>query len=96
MLAVAGGVLDVAALAGGHTHATGVDVSVFTALPPGWGPSVVLESPAATLTLVPYQAVGYLALAPSIRLTPSQYQDAINIATGRFSPLSAPGRCPRR
>ncbi|NHN41377.1 hypothetical protein G9C85_06960 [Halorubellus sp. JP-L1] len=62
VLAVAGGVLDVAALSG-HSHATGVDLSVFTALPPGWGPTVVFETPRATVRLVPYQFVGYLALA---------------------------------
>jgi hypothetical protein len=62
VLAVAGGVVDVAALAG-HTHATGVDLSVFTALPPGWGPTVVFETPAVTVRLVPYQVVGYAALA---------------------------------
>lgn len=63
VLAFAGGVVDVAALSGGHTHGTGVDVAVFSALPPGWGPTVVLEAPALTVTLVPYKVVGYVALA---------------------------------
>jgi hypothetical protein len=63
VLAVAGGVVDAAILSGGHTHATGVDVAVFSALPPGWGPTVVLEAPSLTVTLVPYKVVGYVALA---------------------------------
>jgi hypothetical protein len=65
VLALAGGVLDVSLFADGHTHVhgTGVDVTLFTSLPPGWGPTLVLESPGVTLTLVPYQVVGYLGLA---------------------------------
>lgn len=62
-LAFAGGVVDVAVLGGGHAHGAGVDLAVFTALPPGWGPTVVLEAPAVTVTLVPYKVVGYVALA---------------------------------
>jgi hypothetical protein len=66
VLALAAGVLDVSLFGDGHAHVhagAGIDVSVFTALPPGWGPTVVLEAPAATLTFVPYKLVGYLALA---------------------------------
>lgn len=65
VLALAGGVLDVSLFGDGHSHvhSAGFDVAVFTSLPPGWGPTVVLESPAATLTLVPYTTVGYLGLA---------------------------------
>jgi len=67
VLAVAGGVLDVTLVADGHGHVhaagSGVDVSLFTSLPPGWGPTVVVEAGAATLTLVPYTVVGYLGLA---------------------------------
>ncbi|WP_323675516.1 hypothetical protein [Halorubellus sp. PRR65] len=64
-LAFAGGLVDVTVLADGHGHAhgAGVDLAVFTALPPGWGPTVVLDAPSATLTLVPYKVVGYVALA---------------------------------
>ena len=62
-LAFAGGLVDVTVLGGGHTHGAGVDLAVFTALPPGWGPTVVLDAPSATLTLVPYKVVGYVALA---------------------------------
>lgn len=63
VLAFAGGVVDVTPLSGGHTHSAGVDFAVFSALPPGWGPTVVLEAPALTVTLVPYKVVGYVALA---------------------------------
>lgn len=64
-LAFAGGLVDVTVFGGGHAHTHGadVDLAVFTALPPGWGPTVVLDAPAATLTLVPYKLVGYVALA---------------------------------
>ncbi|MFC6955274.1 DUF7546 family protein [Halorubellus litoreus] len=62
-LAFAGGLVDVAVLGSGHSHGAGVDLAVFTALPPGWGPTVVLDAPSLTLTLVPYKVVGYVALA---------------------------------
>jgi hypothetical protein len=61
VLAVVGGVVSTS-LFGGHVHATGVDVAVFTAAPPGWAPTVILESPTTTVTLVPYKIVGYLGL----------------------------------
>jgi hypothetical protein len=59
----AGGLVDVSLLSGGHTHGAGVDVAVFSALPPVWGPTVVLDAPSLTVTLVPYNAEGDVALA---------------------------------
>lgn len=39
----------------------GVDVSLFTA-PPGWAPRVFVNTPVFRVHLLPYKAVGYLAL----------------------------------
>lgn len=61
-LAYFGGLLDVAHVGHFHSHGGRTGLSVFTALPPGWGPTVVYEQSAFTLTLVPYKLVGYLAL----------------------------------
>lgn len=61
VLAYAGGVVDTSLL-GGHVHTSGFDVSLFTAAPPGWAPTVVVESATTTVTFVPYQVIGYLGL----------------------------------
>lgn len=60
VLAYAGGVLGVSLAA--HHHGGHHGLAVFTSLPPGWGPTVVYDHALFTLTLVPYQFVGYLAL----------------------------------
>lgn len=44
----------------GTDAATGLSVS---ALPPGWGPLVTYDAGVLSLTIVPFQFVGYLALA---------------------------------
>jgi hypothetical protein len=62
VLATAGGLLDVAHLGHFHSHGPPGGLSVFTAMPPGWAPTVVYETASATVTLVPYKLVGYLAL----------------------------------
>jgi hypothetical protein len=62
VLAYAGGVLDIAHLTHGHSHGYS-GLAVFTALPPGWGPTVVYDHALFTLRLTPYKVVGYLALA---------------------------------
>jgi hypothetical protein len=62
VLALAGGLLELAHVGHFHSHGAASGLSVFTALPPGWGPTVVYEHAAFTLTLVPYKLVGYLAL----------------------------------
>jgi len=62
VLAYVGGVLDVTHLGHSHSHGTARGLELFTSLPPGWGPTVVYDHAAFTLTLVPYQVVGYLAL----------------------------------
>ena len=63
VLALAGGLLQVAHVGHFHSHGGSSGLSVFTALPPGWGPTLVYQHAAFTLTLVPYKLVGYLALA---------------------------------
>lgn len=61
VLAYFGGLLELSHI--GHSHSHGArGLSVFTALPPGWGPTVVYDHSAFTLTLVPYKVIGYLAL----------------------------------
>lgn len=56
VLAYAGGVV-------GHGHAdTGVRV-VTWAIPPGWGPAILYNGFGLSLSLLPYQLVGYVALA---------------------------------
>jgi hypothetical protein len=62
VLLYAGGVLDLAHIGHFHSHGDPNGFSIFTALPPGWGPTVVYEHAMFTLTLIPYQLVGYLAL----------------------------------
>jgi hypothetical protein len=61
VLAYFGGVLELAHV--GHSHGHGASgLTVFTSLPPGWGPTVVYDHALFSLTMVPYQFVGYLAL----------------------------------
>lgn len=62
VLAYAGGVLELSHLGHSHRHGTPSGFVVFTSLPPGWGPTLVYDHAAFTVTLVPYQFVGYLAL----------------------------------
>lgn len=62
VLALAGGLLELAHVGHFHSHGGTSGLSVFTALPPGWGPTVVYERTTFTLTLVPFKLVGYLAL----------------------------------
>jgi hypothetical protein len=47
----------------GMAEGAGVVRVVWTTIPPGWGPAVTYAGDLATLTLVPYKLVGYLALA---------------------------------
>jgi hypothetical protein len=61
VLASAGGVVDLAHVGHSHGHSAR-GFTVFTSLPPGWGPTVVYDHALFSVTLVPYQVVGYLAL----------------------------------
>lgn len=56
-----GGLLELSHIGHSHSHGS-AGLSVFTALPPGWGPTVVYDHTAFTVTLVPYKVIGYLAL----------------------------------
>jgi len=58
LLAYTGGLVG-----SGMTEAAGVVRVVWATIPPGWGPAVTYAGDLATLTLVPYRIVGYLALA---------------------------------
>jgi len=58
LLAYTGGLVG-----SGMAEAAGVVRVVWTTIPPGWGPAVTYAGDLATLTLVPYRVVGYLALA---------------------------------
>lgn len=62
VLAYFGGLLDLTHLGHVHSHGGRTGLSVFTALPPGWGPTVVYEHSLFTATMVPFKVVGYLAL----------------------------------
>lgn len=62
VLAVVGGVVDLSHLAHGHGHSTRVRL-VYATLPPGFGPALLYSGPLVGLNLLPYQLVGYLALA---------------------------------
>jgi len=65
---LAAGYFGVVAYAGGlvgpglGTAATGLRVSI-TGVPPGWSPAVLYGGERVTLALLPFEAVGYLALA---------------------------------
>lgn len=63
VLGSAGGLFDVAHLGHFHTHGRAGGLSVFTALPPGWGPTVVYQAEWFTLSLIPFRVIGYVALA---------------------------------
>lgn len=62
LLAYFGGLLDLAQLGHFHSHGGRTGLTLFTAQPPGWGPTIVYEHSLFTATLVPYKVVGYLAL----------------------------------
>ena len=62
VLAYFGGVLELTHLGHSHSHGSASGLVVFTSLPPGWGPTVVYDHALFSLTVVPYQFVGYLAL----------------------------------
>ncbi|WP_336036603.1 DUF7546 family protein [Halobacterium yunchengense] len=63
VLAYFGGVLDLAHVGHAHSHGGASGLTVFTSLPPGWGPTVAYDHALFSVTVVPYQLVGYLALA---------------------------------
>jgi hypothetical protein len=58
LLAYTGGLVGA-----GMAEGAGVVRVVWRTIPPGWGPAVTYAGDLATLTLVPYRVVGYLALA---------------------------------
>ena len=62
VLAAVGGVIGWGHLAHGHDHAPSIRVAYAT-LPPGFGPAVLAAAGGFSLTLLPYQVVGYAALA---------------------------------
>lgn len=79
VLAYFGGVLELSHVGHAHSHGGANGLSVFTSLPPGWGPTVVYDHALFTLTLVPYQFVGYLALTYLV------YVALVDTATAAFS-----------
>lgn len=62
VLAAVGGVIDLSHLAHGHGHPPRLRVA-YSTLPPGFGPALLYSGTAVSLNLLPYQVVGYLALA---------------------------------
>lgn len=62
VLAAVGGVLDLSHVAHGHVHGTQLRVA-YASLPPGFGPAVFYSGSFVSLNLLPYQVVGYAALA---------------------------------
>jgi hypothetical protein len=62
VLAYFGGLLELAHIGHSHSHGGARGLSIFTALPPGWGPTVVYDHSLFTITAIPYKVVGYLAL----------------------------------
>ncbi|MXR20473.1 DUF7546 family protein [Halobacterium bonnevillei] len=79
VLAYFGGVLELTHLGHSHSHGGASGLTVFTSLPPGWGPTVVYDHALFSLTLVPYQFVGYLALAYLV------YAALLDTASAAFS-----------
>ena len=62
LLAAAGGLVSVGHLDHAHVHEPSLRVAYAT-LPPGFGPAVLYSGGWLSLNLLPYQVVGYLALA---------------------------------
>ncbi|MDZ7702054.1 MAG: hypothetical protein U5J98_08315 [Halobacteriales archaeon] len=62
VLAAVGGVIDLSHAAHGHVHAAQFRVA-YASLPPGFGPAVFYSGSVVSLNLLPYQVVGYAALA---------------------------------
>lgn len=53
----------VGGLVGGPTPGPATGFSLHMELPPGWGPAVFYSSSLFTVTILPFKAIGYLALA---------------------------------
>ncbi|MFB6218780.1 MAG: hypothetical protein ABEH77_06320, partial [Halobacteriaceae archaeon] len=86
VLAAVGGVLGPGHLLHGHTHATGVSLSLMP--PPGWGPIVFYSGALVDIALVPYKIAGYAALAYLVYATVLEASGAVGALVGLFSCVS--------
>lgn len=88
VLAAVGGVLDLSHLAHGHTHEAQFRVA-YASLPPGFGPAVFYSGSLVSLNLLPYQVVGYAALAYLVYATVlDAARSAVSGLLGLFSCVS--------
>jgi hypothetical protein len=88
VLAAVGGLVDLSHLAHGHTHDPGLRIA-YASLPPGFGPALLYSGSAVSLTLLPYQVVGYVALAYLVYATVLEATgSAISGLLGLFSCVS--------
>jgi hypothetical protein len=67
VLAYVGGLIQIHALHGGHSHAFGLAVT--WPLPPGWGPTVIVSGDALGVAITPYKVLGYATLAYLVYVT---------------------------
>jgi len=67
VLAYVGGLIQIHALHGGHSHAFGL--SVTWPLPPGWGPTLIVSGDLLGVAVVPYRVLGYATLAYLVYVT---------------------------
>jgi len=86
LLAGVGGVLGPGHLFHGHTHGTGLALSL--SVPPGWGPMVLYTGPLVSLVAVPYKLAGYAALAYLVYATVLEASGTVGALVGLFSCVS--------
>ena len=87
VLAYVGGLIQIHALHGGHSHAFGF--SVTWPLPPGWGPTLLLSNNVLGVAFTPYKVLGYATLAYLVYVTVLETAGSVWAgAVGLFSCVS--------
>ena len=87
VLAYVGGLIQIHALHGGHSHAFGL--SVTWPLPPGWGPTLLVSGDVLGIAITPYKVLGYATLAYLVYVTVLETAGSLwASAVGLFSCVS--------
>jgi len=87
VLAYVGGLIQIHALHGGHSHAFGL--SVTWPLPPGWGPTLLVSGDILGVAITPYKVLGYATLAYLVYVTVLETAGSLwASAVGLFSCVS--------
>ncbi len=87
LLAYVGGLIQVHAIHGGHSHDFGFAVN--WPLPPGWGPTLLVSGDVLGLAITPYKLLGYAVLAYLVYVTVLETAGSVWAgAVGLFSCVS--------